>query len=379
VAAPRWILLACAFALAACSAQPSPTPTPSPKPSDVRPAPDRPAWIRATLPAPPGAPGRPAILDAANCAGRWYVVGGVLSANGATRPAAWTSTDGRTWESVPFEPLPGSYYGPQDLISSVGCAGPKPAMIGAKPGGAHGIPRVSTWRLTGRRMVEVAAPFDTYGGDNAVNVAHMVGGPAGFLITGNRTAGAAIWLSPDGANFRLIDHGPGLAGDATHQTVARDAVAGPDGTWVIVGGSASKNAADQQPAVWRTTTGRRFTRDEVPFRPGYNELQRVIRLGDDIIAAGPRGEALGAWRRPAGEDWRSEGSFGRSTDGVRSLTVAGDRLIAASGPGLWTSADRGATWRPMIPPTGAGPTPVVAGGATALLVAGSGCVWLAVE
>jgi hypothetical protein len=300
----------------------------------------------------------------------------VLAAGDATRPAAWTSTDGHTWRAVTFVPLPGSYYGPQDLISSVGCADGRVAMIGAKPGGAHGIPRVSTWRLAGGAMREVSAPFETYGGDSGVNVAHVAAGPTGFLITGNRTSGAAVWLSPDGAGFRLFENTPGLAGDAAHLTAARDAAAGADGQWVIVGGSAPKKSADQAPAVWLTTDGSRFTRADLPAQQGYNELQRIVRLGADVVAAGPRGQMLGAWRGPA---WAEAGTFGRAADGVQSLTVADGRLIAAAGPGLWLSADRGDSWRSLTPPAGAGHTMAVAGAAHSLLVAGGGRVWTTPE
>lgn len=346
----------------ACSGPPAPTPA-------------TPMWVEAVLPVPAGTLGRLAVLDAANCGGRWYVAGGVLGPAGATRPAAWSSVDGRDWRGVPFAPLPASVYGPQDLISGIGCAGPRVALIGARPGGAHGNPRVSTWRLAGGRFAEVGAPFDTYGGDTAVNVAHIAGGATGFLITGNRSSGAAVWLSPDGANFRLFEDAPGLAGDATHQTAARDAVYAA-GRWVIVGGSAPKDSADQEPAVWLTTDGSRYARARVPFRPGYNELQRVVRLGDAVIAVGPRGTVLGAWRGP---DWALGGTFGRSADGVRSLAAAGGRLIAASGAALWLSADGGGTWRPVAPPAGAGGTLAVAGGAHAVLVAGNGRVWTAPE
>jgi hypothetical protein len=356
--------LAGCLLLAACS-----SPPPAPPPRSI-------TWTEAALPMPAGPPGRLTVLDAAECDGLWYVTGGVLGAGDTTRPAAWTSTDGRAWRSVTFAPLPGSYYGPQDLISSVGCASGRVAMIGARPGGAHGIPRVSTWRLSGGRMAEVGATFETYGGDRAVNVAHLAAGPGGFLITGNRTSGAAVWLSPDGAGFRLYEDAPGLAGDATHQTVARDAVAGPDGRWVIVGGSASKNSADQAPAVWLTTDGSRFGGAEVPAEPGYNELQRVVRLGAEVIAVGPRGQTLGAWRGPP---WTEAGTFGQVGVGVQALAAADGRLIAAAGAGLWLSADAGGSWRALPAPAGAGSTLALAGGPHTVLLAGGGRVWTAPE
>ena len=70
------------------------------------------AWREVT---PPGA----AVLrDVADCGDRWWAAGG---AGGG--PAAWTSADGITWSSVPFSPLPDSFYGPREVINSVACAG----------------------------------------------------------------------------------------------------------------------------------------------------------------------------------------------------------------------------------------------------------------
>jgi hypothetical protein len=333
---------------------------------------------------PPGTPGRLAVLDAADCDGIWYVVGGVLGAGDATRPAAWTSADGRTWRTVTFMPLPGSYYGPEDLIYSVACADGRVAGIGARSGGAHGNPRVSTWRtLADGRFAEVSAAFETYGGDRAVNAARLAAGPSGFVIAGNRTSGAAVWLSRDGASFRLFEGAPGLASDANHRTAASDAVAGTGGQWVIVGGSAARGSADQEPAVWVTRDGSRFMRVEAPSDPGYNELQRAVRIGEDIVAVGPRGQTIGAWRGPASALSRSgstiaqEGTFGQAADGVQALAAAGGRLIAASGAGLWLSADRGATWRPLRAPAGAGRSMAVAGRPGMVLLAAGGRVWTA--
>jgi len=341
------------------------------------PAPAAAGWVAASLPAPGGPAGQLVVRDAAGCGDRWYAVGGVLGPGDATRPAAWDSTDGRTWQSVRFVPLPGSYYGPQNLIDSVACAAGRVAMVGARPGGAHGNPRVSTWRLRpDGSMAEVSASFETYGGDSAVNVAHVAAGPDGFLITGNRTSGAAIWLSPDGAGFRLVENAPGLADDATQLSVARDAVDGPDGQWVVVGGLAPKQSADQLPAVWLTPDGSRFARTPVPAPAGYNELQRVVRLGDDLVAVGPRGSALGAWRAHGGV-WTQAGTFPGTS--VESLAVAHGCLIAATGTRLWRSADRGQSWQALAPPAGATAPMAVAGRSDTVLLATGGRVWTLAE
>jgi hypothetical protein len=345
--------------------------------TNAAPAPSGPNWAAANLPLPAGPAGRLAVRDVAGCGDRWYAVGGVLGPGDATRPAAWDSTDGHAWRSVRFVPLPGSFYGPQNLISSVACADGRVAMIGARPGGAHGIPRVSTWRLRpDGAMAEVGAPFETYGGDSAVNVAHVAAGPAGFLITGNRSSGAAVWLSPDGAAFRLIENAPVLADDDAQSTVARDAAAGADGQWVVVGGAAPKQSADQSPAVWLTRDGSRFARVPVPAPAGYNELQRVVRLGADIVAVGPRGGALGAWRAH-GATWTQEGSFPGTS--VESVAVAHGSLVAAAGAHLWRSADGGRSWTALAPPAGATAPMAVAGRPDSLLLAAAGRLWTLAE
>jgi hypothetical protein len=326
---------------------------------------------------PPGTPGQLTVRDVADCGGTWYAVGGVLGPGDATRPAGWTSTDGRTWRTIVFAPLSTSLYGPQNVIYSVGCADGRVAMIGSRPGGAHGIPRISTWRLTpDSAMTEVFAPFDTYGGDNGVDAAHVAAGPDGFLIAGNRVSGAALWLSPDGAAFHLFENLPGLSNDPTHRTAARDGVEGADGRWVLVGGRAPTTGLDQAPAAWTTTDGRDVTRVAVPAPAGFNELQRVVRLGDDVIAAGARGDRAGAWREHAGT-WTQAGAFAGTA--VQSLTVAGTEVYAAADAKVWRSDDRGDSWKAYPVPKGAAAPMALAGRPGSLLLASGGRVWTVAE
>jgi hypothetical protein len=303
--------------------------------------PDAPVWHPITL---AGAE----LHDVADCAGVWYAAGST-----AGRPAAWTSADGRAWQPLRFAPLPTSYYGPRETITHVACASGRVAMIGAVPGGAHGNPRVSTWRrLPDGRMAENPAPFETYGGDTAVDVDDLGAGPAGFAIGGNRSTGAAAWFSADGATFTLVEDAPGLAGD----TVARDAVALPDGRWMIVGGRGDRAAA------W---AGPSFTPADPPAGTGFAEVQRAVRQGDDVVAAGMRGTAFGLWRWHAGT-WTAGRTFGGDPGGVRSLTVAGGHTVVAGG-GLWIDGER------IDPPA---PPVAVAGRGDTLLLAGAGGLWL---
>ncbi|TDB69879.1 hypothetical protein E1165_27350, partial [Micromonospora sp. KC723] len=196
------------------------------------PEPVRPAWRQLSLPS--GAAGRLVLRDVTACAGRWYAVGAVADAAGGTRPAAWFSSDGTTW--VTQKLVPRTYYGQRQVLYSAACRDGRVAVLGAKRGGAHANPRTSSWRqATDGSLVEVTAPFELYGGPRAVDVARMVSGDPGWLITGNRTSGAAVWLSPDSTRFTLVEAAAELASDARGETWNFDAVQVGSG-WLAVGG-----------------------------------------------------------------------------------------------------------------------------------------------
>ena len=312
-----------------------------------------PAWHES------GPPVAAQLRAVADCGGRWWAAG-ALAAGG---PAAWTSADGAAWQSVPFVPLPASYYGPRQVITDVACAGDRVAMIGAVPGGAHGNPRVSSWRLAGGRMVENPAPFATYGGDTAIDVGRLAAGPGGFAIAGDRSTGAAAWLAPPDARvFTLFENAPGLAGD----TVARAAVALPDGRWAIVGGEATRGSAAQRAAVWVTTDGKTWSRDDPPAETGYNEIQRAVRDGDDVVAAGARGTSFGLWRWHAGR-WTTGKTFGGDPGGVRSMALVDGKAVVVGG-GLFLDG------RKIDAP---GPPVAVAARGDQVLLAGADRLWLA--
>lgn len=316
------------------------------------------AWHEVAL------PGAAELRDVAACGDQWWAAG-----SAGAGPAAWRSADGSTWQPVPFEPLPASYYGPRQVITSVACAGGRVEMIGAVPGGAHGNPRVSTWRLPGARMVENAAPFETYGGDTAVDVGFLAAGPSGFAIAGNRSSGAAAWLSSDGRSFTLFENTPGLAGSENTpglagKTVARDAAELPDGRWVVVGGAGG--VLDQQAAAWITADGSSWVRADPPAASGFNEIQRVVRDGDDLVAAGMRGTSFGLWRWHAGA-WTTGSTFGGDPAGVRSLAVAGGKPVVVGG-GLFVDGRSVASPAPPV---------AVAARGSSILLAGQHRLWLA--
>ncbi|HEY0701051.1 MAG TPA: hypothetical protein VGD43_24970, partial [Micromonospora sp.] len=303
----------------------------------------------------------------------WFLVGAVAGADGATRPVAWTSADGAGW--TPLVPTPRSPYGVENVLYAAGCRDGRLAAVGAKSGGVHGNPRVSSWRQTAdRSLVEVPAEFELFGGPRAVNVGRVAGGPAGWLIAGNRVAGAAVWTSPDAGGFRLLEGTPGLATDATGRTWAYDVTAPSSGGWLVVGSLTRTGRTDSDPVTWTSTDGATWRRDVLADTPESEDLQRVARLDGRTAALGLRGDGFGVWI--GGPDgWQRAGGFRpASVTGalsVSSLTAAPGWLVAAVAAGaehsLWASADQGRSWRPV-----AAPVDTPAGGDRAVAVAAAG-------
>ncbi|MEG3637131.1 hypothetical protein [Micromonospora palythoicola] len=352
------LVIVCLLLVTSCrSGTPGPDETP----------PLRPDWRELTLPAPSGAPGRLMLRDVTACGGRWYLVGAVGGPGDATRPAAWTSADGVSWESVRI--VADSYYGRQNVLYSVACADGRVAAVGAKSGGAHANPRVSSWvRRADGALAEVRAGFELYGGPQAVNVARMVAGGSGFMIVGNRVSGAAVWLSEAAGEFEILEGAPGLATDEHGVTWLFDATP-VDGGWLAVGGIIGPGRIDRDPLAWRSSDGWSWQRVPVPGTDEYDELQRVVRVDGEPVAVGLRGRAFGGWR--AGPDgWERAGGFGAAASSgvpaVRGLSIFDGQVVTAVNDGvrhaLWTSADRGASWRSVALPreVPAGPVSSVA-------------------
>ncbi|MGY0007631.1 hypothetical protein, partial [Micromonospora sp. I033] len=267
--------------LAACRSSGRADPAPEPEPL-------RPAWQPVSLPVPSGLSGRLALRDAAACAGRWFVVGAVVDAAGMTHPAAWSSTDAATWR--PLRAVPRSPYGVENVLTAVGCRDGRLAAVGGKSGGVHGNPRISTWRqVADGSLVEVPAEFELFGGADAVNTGRIAGGPRGWLVSGNRATGAAAWVSPDGADFRLVSGVPGLATDASGRPWAADGVAAPSG-WLMVGSVLPSGRTGSAAVVWNSADGVAWRRAVLPGDGADQDLQRVVRTGDRMVAGGRRGD-----------------------------------------------------------------------------------------
>jgi hypothetical protein len=268
--------------------------------------------------------------------------------------------------------------------------------VGATSGGVHGNPRVSTWAgVPGEPLAEQPAAFELFHGPDAIGVGRLATvtppGP-GWLIAGawrdaNGQAGAAVWVSPDGRAFRLVNADPALESDARGPTVAQDGTAGPGG-FTLVGsvGTPGSRVAARDPAVWTSVDGLSWRRVPVPAADEDEELQRVLADRGGELAVGVRGGGFGAWRGgtggATGDGWHAVGRFGGFAGTglplVTSLATgpSGD-AYAVAGDGaryrLWSSPDGGATWTerelPVAVPVGEQRRVVLAGSGGRLLLA----------
>ncbi|MEO5661881.1 MAG: hypothetical protein ABIR39_01240, partial [Nocardioides sp.] len=210
-----------------------------------------PDWHSVDLPDPSGLPGRIAVRDAVSCGGVWTAVGGVVLASPSetqdARPAAWRSADGETWTALDVTAT--TYWGRRAILSTVACANGQVVAVGARSGGAHGNPRVTTFFEKLGGLDDQRAAFNLYGGATATNVGPITGADPGWLITGNRISGPAVWHSTDGRDFTIEEDVPGLADEDGFSSLAQ-AATWDGSSWVVVGGGNERSTLDREPVVW---------------------------------------------------------------------------------------------------------------------------------
>ncbi len=355
-------------------------------------------WAEHPLPAPAGLPGRNVVRDAVQCGDGWWVVGAVFldhpTETRDTRPAVWFSTDRSTWTSVPVKAT--TYWGKRAIMSSVACSRDRVAMLGARSGGAHGNPRVTSFRQDGAGLVDVSAVFIQFGGVTATNVGPISGGPNGWLITGNRLSGPGVWFTDDPREFTRVEAEPGLTDDGDLVSITQGGGWAGD-EWMVVGGGArTGHGLDPDPLAWTSPDGLTWTPEEMPATKAVEDAQRVVLLDDGgLLVVGRSGDRFAAWRRDGGDDegWQDAVPFGeiasswRGAPYVASLARTPLGVLATVSTGdhyeLWHTDD-GRTWdRVEVPlePQTAGDHTLVAGDGDALLVVGDagdgGHVWTA--
>ncbi len=311
-------------------------------------------WHESSLPTPAGA--RAVVRDASYCGGRWWVVGATADPEGRTHPAVWSSPDAARWQVVRLDPG-GDFYAAREILGSVGCSAGRIAVLGAKPGGAHGMPRTATWRQRGDgSLVAVRASFALYGGVRAVRVNRILGGAHGFLIAGTRSSGAAVWRSADGRSFRIQEGAPRLASTA-HSATQGFGAAWYDGTWWVVG-SATDDAGYVSAMSWTPVGAGSFARHPLPGGGSISIAEQAAVTPKGLLAVGLDGQAFGAWTLSGGS-WSKPTTFGRQdTAGVEpayvaGLAVTGDEVVATYSDGVHfrlAMASHGGAWADLPAP-----------------------------
>ena len=234
------------------------------------------------------------------CGDGWWVVGAVFldrpTETRDTRPAAWFSADRETWVSVPVDAR--TYWGRRAILNSVACSRDRIAVVGARSGGAHGNPRVTSFWLDGETLVDVSAVFTQYGGVSATNVGPISGGPTGWLITGNRTSGPGVWFTDDPREFTRVEAEPGLTDDGDLESLTQGGGWAGD-EWVVVGGGARTGRhLDPDPLAWTSPDGLTWTPQEMPATEAAEDAQRVLALDDGrLLVVGRSDQRFAAWLR----------------------------------------------------------------------------------
>ena len=332
-----------------------------------------PRWERVAAPSVPA--GTLALVRAAVPCGSGWMLAGAVVQSGHSEPAAWVGGVG-SWRASILHG--GDYYSRRSVVGTAACDRGRAVLVGSRAGGAHGLPRTTTWMGTPTSLHAVPTAFEVFGGPDALSVSDLAADSNGFRLTGTRASGAAYWTSVEGGAFVLHDRVPGLASTSQRGTTGR-ALTAWHGGWVAVGGVQDQSDARQEAAAfverdgsWRTIL--------LTAPHSFAVAQRVVATNAGLIAAGMVGNRFVAWSSPDAARWTQPEELGvRWRDPtvaaqVRSLTEVDGLAVAVVDDGsrfsVWV---RGSRWRrvdtPPLPTPGEGSDCLVsARGAQLLLV-----------
>jgi hypothetical protein len=190
-------------------------------------------------------------LDGGHDAPKWMsdvtaVPSGFVAVGGQTsgrvsRPALWSSPDGRKWTLSPSAPaLPSGTT--QGSLTKV--VARQNTLVATGVAGAYAFAAVSA--DGGRTWRPAALPGAVAGTELSAATAT----PRGFVILGASGSDVLTWTSADGRTWRLSrPHGLGLDGPGV-QRLAGVAVAGPD----LLAVGFTGDARTDGPTLWRTPT-----------------------------------------------------------------------------------------------------------------------------
>ncbi len=199
----------------------------------------------------------------------------------------WASAATGPWYAATFTTVSGD--GPSDTILGLARSGAVTAAFGSHASPIHGNPRPSPWTSAdgGRSWSEVPTLRELFGGENIVGLGALTGGPHGLFVAGTWVnhadrAVATVWRSTDGRRWTRNDSDPALAGGAGELTEA--AAVGDAASGVVAVGSALVPTlaapAGQRGALWASDDGAAWSRVDVTDRSlnagdGQVQVERV--------------------------------------------------------------------------------------------------------
>lgn len=153
---------------------------------------------------------------------------------------------------------------------------------------------------------------------------------------------AAVWLSDDGRDWRLVEASAAFGGEANTYTEALG-VAATSGGFVAVGTGYRGDEADL-PRVWTSQDGTTWEYDVLPGDGGATAVTEVA--GGRLVAVGA---AIGflptVWTSADGVTWDVTVLDLLGAEGtLEAVVAAGQRVVALGRSSVVVSEDGGATW-----------------------------------
>ncbi|HEY5276570.1 MAG TPA: hypothetical protein VIK38_08565 [Coriobacteriia bacterium] len=248
--------------------------------------------------------------------------------------AAWTSTDGTTWQRVPDQPA----FAPGELL-----------RVTAGPAGLMAVRGLGFGSLVFSRdgTTWSEAPVGTPG----ANVSDVSATDEGFVAVGSVETSAAAWMSPDGQHWQRATFPDGSDASADLVSVAAQgcrlvalgAVPAPGdeaipGAWT---GPASWLSADGGASWTQTGSALHGTAPDL-----YPSIPDLYAMSGGFIVVGDNAQGnLAVWTSVDGTKWQPATIDATSEEFGRSLAVSGSRaIIGGKTVGTGMGGDRAVFW-----------------------------------
>jgi hypothetical protein len=318
-----------------------------------------------TEPTPVGLPwraeGLPAVGQIRSLAAAGGAVVAVVGTDGPAPDSRLLIRDQGAWRTI--DTVARSYYGGRGSFVSVAGSRSGPTDLAAlrgASGGAHGNPRYTAWSGDVRRMAEVPATFETFGGPSALGPVDVAVGSAGPLLVGgwvaDGLASPAFW-SPAAGTWRRVVGGPGMTSTSSRLLSLTSVRARQDGYLVTgVATVLGQGTVRFRPMVWTGRPGR-WQAVALPAGAGDVRADAAECFGRRCLVLGSDRDGVLSWQvggpaapstpgrpidRPLAEHGLLVGAAGPELQVIAAQTVDGQRIVVGR-------ADR---WRAVRPPSG---------------------------